>query len=202
MANTWRKAMTYLGLGPDEEYEDYDADYEEPAPREQPAARQAPQPRPTPPQRQGAQGRQGPRPRPAPAPGAAPAPSYPASGSDVGEPPAVRTLPTPAEESPKPRVRAVPRTPQAKPHLVTPESFNQAQEVADRFKASQPVVLDLADADRDLSRRLIDFCSGLCYGLGGHMEKVAGQLYLLTPAGVEVSAEERRRLADPSLADA
>jgi cell division inhibitor SepF len=63
------------------------------------------------------------------------------------------------------------------------------------------VVLDLAGADRDLSRRLIDFSSGLCYGLGGHMEKVAQHVYLLTPQGVEVAPEERRRLADPSLVE-
>jgi cell division inhibitor SepF len=207
MANSWRKAMTYLGLGPDEEYEDYDAGYDEPPAREQPAPRQAPPPRQAPAQRPvPAQdpGRPAGRPRPAPGRSAAPPPTNPFSTSppDGGEPPSVRTLPAPGDDSPKPRVRAVPRTPQAKPHLVTPASFNQAQEVADRFKASQPVALDLGDADRDLSRRLIDFCSGLCYGLGGHMEKVAGQLYLLTPAGVEVAPEERRRLGDTSLADA
>jgi cell division inhibitor SepF len=81
-----------------------------------------------------------------------------------------------------------------KPHVVTPTSFNQAQEVADKYKGSQPVIMNLQAADRDLSRRLIDFASGLCYGLGGQMERVANQVYLLTPTNVEVSAEERRRL--------
>lgn len=188
MANTWRKAMTYLGLGPDEDYEDYDAGYDErPAPAEPARA-----PRPAP-----ARSAAGPaRPRPAPvAPAPAPAP-VPSSYGPPDEPPAVRTLPTPADDNPKPRVRPVPRTPQVKPHPVTPSSFNQAQEVADKFKASQPVVLDLAGADRDLSRRLIDFSSGLCYGLGGHMEKVANHVYLLTPSGVEVPADDRKRLAD------
>jgi cell division inhibitor SepF len=54
--------------------------------------------------------------------------------------------------------------------------------------------MNLQGADRDLSRRLIDFASGLCYGLGGQMERVANQVYLLTPTNVEVSPEERRRL--------
>jgi cell division inhibitor SepF len=85
-------------------------------------------------------------------------------------------------------------TPNAKPHLVAPTSFNQAQEVADKFKGSQPTIMNLQGADRDLSRRLIDFASGLCYGLGGQMERVANQVYLLTPTNVEVSPEERRRL--------
>ncbi|MGN6694060.1 MAG: cell division protein SepF, partial [Aquihabitans sp.] len=75
-----------------------------------------------------------------------------------------------------------------------PTSFNQAQDVADKYKGSQPVIMNLQGADRDLSRRLIDFASGLCYGLGGQMERVANQVYLLTPTNVEVSPEERRRL--------
>jgi cell division inhibitor SepF len=193
MANTWRKAMTYLGLGPDEEYEDYDGGYDEP-----PVARDQPPARPTP----AAARPPAPRPRPAPASPVPPPSPFSTPPTEPSEPPAVRALPTSGDDNPKPRVRAVPRTPQAKPHMVAPSSFNQAQEVADRYKANQPVVLDLADADRDLSRRLIDFCSGLCYGLGGHMEKVATHLYLLTPSGVEVSPEERRRLGDASLADA
>jgi cell division inhibitor SepF len=84
----------------------------------------------------------------------------------------------------------------AKPQTVTPHSFNEAQEVADKFKDGQPVIMNLQTLDRDLSRRLIDFASGLCYGLAGQMEKVAHQVYLLTPSNVEVSAEEKRRLAE------
>ena len=75
------------------------------------------------------------------------------------------------------------------------------QEVADKFKANQPVAMDLLDVDRELSRRLIDFSSGLCYGLGGKMEKVANHVYLLTPSGVEVTAEELRKLADRTADD-
>ncbi len=96
---------------------------------------------------------------------------------------------------PRPQVvRPIAVTPNAKPHLVAPSSFNQAQEVADKFKQAQPVVMNLQDADRQLARRLIDFASGLCYGLGGQMERIANQVYLLTPSSVEVSADERRRM--------
>jgi cell division inhibitor SepF len=84
--------------------------------------------------------------------------------------------------------------PNAKPFVVMPTSFNQAQDVADKYKGNQPVIMNLQGLDRDLSRRLIDFASGLCYGLGGQMERVANQVYLLTPTNVEVSPEERRRL--------
>ena len=100
-----------------------------------------------------------------------------------------------------PVVRAIPATASAKPHVVSPSSFNEAQEVADKYKGLVPVIINLQNVDRDLSRRLIDFASGLCYGLGGTMEKVAHQVYLLTPSNVEVSAEERRRLQERGLYD-
>ena len=96
---------------------------------------------------------------------------------------------------PRPQVvRPIAVMPNAKPYVVMPTSFNQAQEVADKYKGSQPVIMNLQGADQTLSRRLIDFASGLCYGLGGQMERVANQVYLLTPTNVEVSSEERRRL--------
>ena len=100
-----------------------------------------------------------------------------------------------------PVVRAIPATASAKPHVVAPTSFNEAQEVADKYKGNVPVIINLQNVDRDLSRRLIDFASGLCYGLAGTMEKVAHQVYLLTPSNVEVSAEERRRLQGRGLYD-
>ena len=56
--------------------------------------------------------------------------------------------------------------------------------------------MNLQEIDRDLSRRLIDFASGLCYGLGGTMDKVANSVYLLTPADVQVSDEDKRRLQE------
>jgi cell division inhibitor SepF len=91
-------------------------------------------------------------------------------------------------------VRPLPIPVTAKPHVVQPASFNAAQEVADTFKGNVPVIMNLQEVDKELSRRLIDFASGLCYGLGGAMEKVANSVYLLTPSDVEVSAEDKRRL--------
>ena len=82
----------------------------------------------------------------------------------------------------------------AKPHVVAPTSFNHAQEVADKLKVNQPVIVNLQNVDRDLSRRIIDFASGLCYGIGGQMERVGLHIYLLTPANAQVSEEDRRRL--------
>jgi cell division inhibitor SepF len=81
---------------------------------------------------------------------------------------------------------------------VAPTGFNDAQLVGDRFKAGSAVAMDLSGVDRELARRLIDFCSGLCYALGGKMERVGGQSYLIVPSGVEVSGDDRRRLAGGS----
>jgi cell division inhibitor SepF len=83
-----------------------------------------------------------------------------------------------------------------KVHLVLPRSFNDAQQIADRFKDSVPVILNLQNADNELSKRLIDFSSGLTYALDGSMQRVADKVFLLTPRNVELSAEERARALD------
>ena len=80
--------------------------------------------------------------------------------------------------------------------LVIPRSFNDAQEIADKFKRSIPVILNLQTTDTDLSKRLIDFGSGLTYALDGGMSRIADKVFLLTPRNVEVSAEERARLLE------
>jgi cell division inhibitor SepF len=81
-------------------------------------------------------------------------------------------------------------------HLVIPKSFNDAQDVADKFKDSIPVILNLQQPDPALSKRLIDFASGLTYALDGGMQQIADKVFLLTPRNVEVSAEERARLIE------
>jgi cell division inhibitor SepF len=91
------------------------------------------------------------------------------------------------------RLRSVDTPAPAKVHLVVPRSFNDAQQIADRFKASIPVILNLQGADTELSKRLIDFASGLTYALDGSMQRVADKVFLLTPRNVELSAEERAR---------
>lgn len=183
MASMWRRAMLYLGLGPDDEYDDYDIDAEA-MPERRPAPSQTRYP-------------------------AAPMarelerePEMSGSGSvrTIGAP-AVRPQPSASgmDPSERPRtavVRPLQPVSSAKPHVVAPSSFNHAQEVADKLKVNQPVIVNLQNVDRDLSRRIIDFASGLCYGIGGQMERVANQVFLLTPSNVEVSAEERRRLQE------
>jgi cell division inhibitor SepF len=81
-------------------------------------------------------------------------------------------------------------------HLVVPKSFNDAQQVADKFKDSIPVILNLQGTETELAKRLIDFASGLTYALDGGMQRIADKVFMLTPRNVEISAEERARLIE------
>jgi cell division inhibitor SepF len=120
--------------------------------------------------------------------------------------PAARTSvlrPTPASRQVEARqlrgVESVPRGGRggsSRVHLVLPRSFNDAQQIADRFKEGVPVILNLQGCDQELAKRLIDFGSGLTYALDGGMQRVADKVFLLTPRNVEVSAEERARMLE------
>jgi cell division inhibitor SepF len=96
----------------------------------------------------------------------------------------------------QPHLKAVPDQRPTRVSVLEPSSFNDAQSLADRFKRQQPVILNLQNIDGDLSRRMVDFCSGLTYALDGQIQTVANRVFLLTPRNVEVSAEERKALAE------
>jgi cell division inhibitor SepF len=206
MASKWRQAMLYLGLGPDEEYDDM-AESHPGAPHH------------------GAVGEpeveaddssvtvlSDREPTPAPVTSSVVAQPLPASGDMATPSSAAGSSSSPSGTAssgnsaalagagiePTGSVRTIPVSP-AKPHVVAPHSFNDAQQVADRFKADQPIIVNLQGVDRDLSRRIIDFTSGLCYALNGNMEKVAESVYLLAPSNVSLPEEERQRLQERGL---
>jgi cell division inhibitor SepF len=93
-------------------------------------------------------------------------------------------------------LQPVPGAGASRVHLILPRSFNDAQQVADRFKNGVPVILNLQSADSELSKRLIDFASGLTYALDGGMQRIADKVFLLTPSDVELSAEDRARMLE------
>lgn len=216
MASIWRRTMVYLGLVDDEEYEEYEP-YDEPQPQSQPQA--------TPLRGRGS--RAAPEPVDVYEPEPTGVRTLPRDeGVSIAprsmEPRGVE--PRSAEQRMDPRsmgggmgsggmggsgavtvqqrpsvVRPFTQPQAAKVHVVVPVGFNDAQEIGDKLKATQPVIVNLQGIDRDLSRRLIDFSSGLTYGLGGAMERVAEQVFLLTPSNVEVSPEEKRRLQERGL---
>jgi cell division inhibitor SepF len=179
MPNWINNAREFLGLGQDPYYDDYDHEDEEPerAAPEEPRTRQRPLVPPLASEPEWDEGDGGVRVITAAAEPSAP--TMPPSERNV-----VRPLPT-----------------TSKPEVVSPRRFEDVQSVADAFKTSQPVIVNLQGVDRDLSRRLIDFASGLCYGLEGEMERVAEQVFLLTPKGAAVSEDDRRRLQEGRLDD-
>jgi len=119
------------------------------------------------------------------------------AGSAVAAPAAVSSRPTTVGSS---SVRPIsPESAGARVHIVAPGRFADAQEIANRLMNNQPVIVNMQSADRDLQRRMIDFCSGVTYALSGGMERVADEVFLLTPSNVKVSDEERQRLADRGL---
>ena len=174
----FRTAMVWLGLVDDDEYDAPDDQYyldDEYEDADAPAATSA---------------RQAPA-RVSPARAASSSESSPVTvfrgrHREEAEPP-----PAPARVTSA--VKAIPM-PTTRVHVMDPRGFNDAQEVGDRLKNGQPVILNLQGVDRDLQRRLIDFSSGLAYALSGTMSKAADQVFLLTPSNVEVSDEEKERL--------
>jgi cell division inhibitor SepF len=188
MASMWRKAMLYLGLGPDEDYDDYDvlgANGQAGSAREPIRRPMAP---PHDPEGTGTV-----RTLSSAGPDAGHHGAGAPTNGHVARPGPERSERPPMAARPRPAVVRPLTVASAKPHVVAPASFTDAQEVADEFKRNVPVIVNLQGVERDLMRRIIDFSSGLCYGLSGQMERVANHVYLLTPSDVEVSVEERRR---------
>ena len=177
----WKKAMDYLGLGPDDAYDDYDV-----APEPERPARSARSPRDDAPRPQ--RGYANEYEAEAPVRAVPTRPSFPTS--TVNDVAVRRPVPANDDSSVQPRpinprpatpARVAPSASNADPYTVRPRRFDSAQELADKFKEGLPVIMNLEAADREVSRRLIDFASGLCYGLNGSMEKVATGVYLLKP---------------------
>jgi len=196
----WKKTMTWLGLDPDAEYEAEPGAFEDPAFNEAVEGAEAVGAVPV---------GQAPAPQPAASDFSAVRSLGPMSDSGEArlEPdnrPLSNTQLRPVDvverqDPPMGSVQAVPASPPSKPQLVAPRSFNDAQEVGDRFRSGAPVILNLQETDAELGRRLIDFCSGLCYGLRGQMQRVGDRVFLLTPAEVQLSPDDHRLMRDSGL---
>lgn len=186
----WKKTMDYLGLGPDDAYDDYDEPMDEPPARSSRGGRDVERS-----SSRGGPARGWDEPDDSGAVRAVPArPSFPSRDFDSNRRDESVGAPRPSREAsprnhqpqqgPAPRSTPPPPAPAGEPATVRPRRFDQAQELADRFKEGLPVILNLESTDRDVARRLIDFASGLCYAMDGSMEKVATGVYLLKPAPV------------------
>ena len=87
-------------------------------------------------------------------------------------------------------------SPLAKITTLRPKDYSEARTIGERFRDGTPVIMDLVKMDNADAKRLVDFAAGLAFALRGSFDKVATKVFLLSPADVDVSAEERRRIAE------
>lgn len=179
----FRRAMDYLGLGPDDAYDDYDASIAV----ERPQPRRRPEPR-------GRMARQ-----------EEDYDDYEEYDDEIADPRAdvrapraprgvntrapqqrddssVQVRPSNGGLRAQPTVRPLSAN-SAQPVEVRPTRYDQAKEVADLFKSGNSVLLNIGSADSEVARRLLDFTSGLIYGMQGTMEKVSPGVFLIKPFG-------------------
>ena len=95
----------------------------------------------------------------------------------------------PKTEDRRGKVVNIHATTQLKVVLVKPERFENASEIADHLKDKRTVVLNLESTNKDIARRLIDFLSGVTYGVEGKIKKVAANTYLITPYSVDIEGD-------------
>ena len=87
-------------------------------------------------------------------------------------------------------------SPLSKITTLRPKDYSEARTIGERFRDGTPVIMDLVTMDNADAKRLVDFAAGLAFGLRGSFDKVATKVFLLSPADIDVSAEERRRIAE------
>jgi cell division inhibitor SepF len=166
----WKGTMEWLGLGPDDAYDDYEYDEEDAEPEPAPRQRRRAEPEP----RRSREDHEG---------VVRTMPNRPTFPSRDFDPSQARRDRDDSGVQPRPqRQQAARAMSSGEPAAIAPRRFDQAQELADKYKEGQPVIMNLEAAEREVARRLIDFASGLCYALDGSMEKVANGVYLLKPA--------------------
>ena len=79
---------------------------------------------------------------------------------------------------------------------VHPRSYNDARKIGEAFRAGTPVIMNLSDMDDADAKRLVDFAAGLVFGLRGTIERVTQKVFLLSPANVHVTAEDKAQIAE------
>jgi cell division inhibitor SepF len=79
---------------------------------------------------------------------------------------------------------------------IHPRTYNEAKQIGESFRDSTPVIMNLSDMDDSDAKRLVDFAAGLVFGLRGTIERVTNKVFLLSPANVTVTAEDKARMAE------
>ena len=120
--------------------------------------------------------------------------------------PSFNPIPASARTAPAPAVQAVPSYQPVQEQFpimdqiftIHPRFYNEARTVGERYRQGQPVLMNLSDMDESERKRLVDFASGLVFGLHGSIERVTSKVFLLTPANVRVSSENKTAAAEAS----
>jgi cell division inhibitor SepF len=113
------------------------------------------------------------------------------------EPVRLPERPTPTPIVPEQRVGGAAAL--ARITTLQPRSYNEARTIGERYRDGVPVIMNLTELDDAAAKRLVDFAAGLAFALRGSIDKVTSRVFLLTPADVEVSADDARRLAERGL---
>lgn len=175
MSGAMRRIGEYLGLVDDsgryDAYDDEETSVQAAVPAEEPRTRQAERPH----------GRTESRPAPRRQPAAQPA--VPAV-SDLAE---RRLAPVPTQPE-VPELRQI--------VTLTPTAFNEARTIGENYREGIPVIMNVTGMADDDARRLVDFAAGLVFALHGTIERVTNKVFLLSPQNVQVSAEDRERIAE------
>jgi cell division inhibitor SepF len=79
---------------------------------------------------------------------------------------------------------------------IHPRTYNEAKQIGESFRENTPVIMNLSDMDDSDAKRLVDFAAGLVFGLRGTIERVTNKVFLLSPANVTVTAEDKARMAE------
>lgn len=85
------------------------------------------------------------------------------------------------------------------PYRITtlhPRTYNEARTIGEHFREGTPVIMNLTEMDDTDAKRLVDFAAGLVFGLHGSIERVTQKVFLLSPANVDVTAEDKARIAE------
>lgn len=184
MAGTMRKMAVYLGLVEDDGYDaqGYDPDDEDYGPEPEPLRT----------------GRTEEVPRPAPAPVAPSAVVAPMRSEPRMAPVASITPERRPVEKSAPVITSKTAA-EREPYRITtlhPRTYNEARTIGEHFRESTPVIMNLTEMDDTDAKRLVDFAAGLVFGLHGSIERVTQKVFLLSPANVDVTAEDKARIAE------
>jgi cell division inhibitor SepF len=199
MAGAMRKMALYLGLVEDEDrYGAYDDDYDErDDPREGRAAHEVRDPREVRDGREGREAHEGREARDGRTELRDRSPAR-AAVTPVGEAAAagrgsVATMPVRRQTTGATHMGDVNRI-----TTIHPRTYNEAKTIGESFREGTPVIMNLTDMDDSDAKRLVDFAAGLVFGLHGTIERVTSKVFLLSPANVTVTAEDKARMAEGS----